>query len=179
MGSWRFRSLVTGFAAAVVLSSLGVLLAGQAAAHADLVSSDPADGAVLTSPPPVITLTFSDPLFTDGVQMSLVAADGSVIPSDPPQVSDAAVSLAWPPTAGSGTYEVGYRVVSEDGHPVSGAISFTIEEESSSAQPTVTTEPAPAVPVTESTSVLPLVLALLAALAVAIVGALAFGRRKR
>ena len=185
----RCRSLAVGVIAVCALGAVGVGVAGPAAAHADLVSSDPADGATLAAAPAAITLTFSDPLFVDGVQMSLVTAEGTLVPSDPPAVSEATATLTWPATAGPGSYEVGYRVVSTDGHPVSGAISFTIE---ATAVPEATSAPAPTtVPLEPGASATaaagstspspPLMLgaALLAALAVAIVGAIAFGRRKR
>jgi methionine-rich copper-binding protein CopC len=163
---------------------VGVGLGVPAAAHADLVSSDPADGAILATAPSAITLTFSDPLFVDGVQMSLVTEEGTVVPSDPPTVDETTASLPWPAAAGPGSYEVGFRVVSADGHPVSGAISFTVQAgaaEATAAQ-TTATEPASQTETTDPTMpVSPLILgaALLAALAVAIAGAIAFGRRKR
>lgn len=191
----RCRSLVVGVVAGCALGVVGVGLGVPAAAHADLVSSDPADGAILATAPSAITLTFSDPLFVDGVQMSLVTEEGTVVPSDPPTVDETTASLPWPAAAGPGSYEVGFRVVSADGHPVSGAISFTVQAgaaEATAAQTiaptgspaalTAATEPASQTETTDPMMpVSPLILgaALLAALAVAIAGAIAFGRRKR
>lgn len=179
------NGFITGLVIAFALSVTGGLLAGPAAAHADLVSSDPTDGAVLQAPPAAITLTFSDPLFVDSVQMSLVTADGVVVASEPPVVADTSVSLAWPAAAGPGSYEVGYRVVSEDGHPVSGSVAFTVEASAQSAQPTAAPTPtsspaaASATPSDAATNLVPLVVAILAAAGVAVAAVVAFGRRKR
>ncbi|MGB7980746.1 MAG: copper resistance protein CopC [Candidatus Nanopelagicales bacterium] len=35
-------------------------------------------------------------------------------------------SVAWPDTAGPGQYRAAYRVVSADGHPIAGSITFTL-----------------------------------------------------
>lgn len=184
----RCRSLVVEVFAVCALGALGVGAAVPAAAHADLISSDPSDGAVLDATPATITLTFSDPLLVDGVQISLVTAEGTVVPSDPPTVDGATASLPWPVAAGPGSYEVGYRVVSADGHPVSGAVSFVVQAGAAEATAAPVQPVAPTEPPDSSTAaadsmmpVSPLILgaALLAALAVAIAGAIAFGRRKR
>ena len=203
----RLRHLHTTLLAltSVAVCSIATVLAAiPAAAHADLVSSDPVDGAVLQSAPTAITLTFSDPLFADGVQMSLVTADGTVVPSEAPVVADASVSMKWPATAGPGSYEVGYRVVSADGHPVSGSVSFTVQGAETSDSATIAAPSSEAIstdepssdapssmePSTETAngvnatndsppmSMLVLGVAILAAAAVAIAGAIAFRRRQ-
>src|SRR5699024_491541 len=39
---------------------------------------------------------------------------------------DSDIRAEWPVDAGEGHYTLSYRVVSADGHPISGAITFTI-----------------------------------------------------
>ena len=46
----------------VAAGMLGLGASAPVLAHAELVSSDPADKAVLAAPPTIITLTFSDGL---------------------------------------------------------------------------------------------------------------------
>ena len=48
------------------------------------------------------------------------------------------MSVPWPADIDAGTYQVAYRVVSADGHPVTGAITFTI---TGGAPPTPTAAP--------------------------------------
>ncbi len=176
----------------VIVFGAGVLVQSPAAsAHADLVSSSPAAGAVLTQAPAEVTLTFTDRLIVDGVQVSIVAADGSVVTSDPPRVTDSVVTLPWPDTAGPGEYQVGYRVVSADGHPVTGDLTFAIAVPSGGQSPTATNTTMPSdAPSTDPTppseqdstpggTAVPLAIALVAAGAVAVAAALALRRRNR
>jgi CopC domain len=65
------RVLVVGALAIALLCS-----ALPAAAHAALVSSDPADGATLSSPPTVITLTFNEPVEGEFSQVAVVDEAG-------------------------------------------------------------------------------------------------------
>lgn len=118
--------------------------AGPAVAHTSLVSTDPGDGATVQTAPEQVVLTFSENLREPSEASVLV--DGSAV--------DAAVEVDGPrlvvtpgePTEGA--HEVNYRVVSADGHPVTGTTSFTVEgaaeessaPESSATEPTATTE---------------------------------------
>jgi copper transport protein len=118
--------------------TLGVLVgAGSASAHAELVGTYPVAGAQLTDAPRTIELRFSE-----GVEIALGAirifdsagrqldigdsrhtGDGRVVQVelDAPSTDN---TSALTPT--SGQYVVAWRVVSTDGHPVSGAFVFTV-----------------------------------------------------
>ncbi|AJD46115.1 Copper resistance protein (plasmid) [Rhizobium gallicum bv. gallicum R602sp] len=109
-------------------------------AHASLVRSTPAQGAVIAAPPGAIVLEFNEavaPLALtastpDGSSRSFqAAADGTKI-----VVSD-------PNLEALGTYLFSFRVVSEDGHPVAGTIAFSMGAPSPS--PSTVMEPKPAV----------------------------------
>ncbi len=116
----------------IVVMSVAVLAfwmlgAGIAHAHTELSSSDPAADASVGSPPKVITLTFTEDINSAFVNVVLTSADGrSWLSGDPrvdgPRVTATVTSDAPP----AGLYTVGYRVVSADGHPVSGSYTFTI-----------------------------------------------------
>lgn len=113
-------------AAILVLAvSIGVSLpTGVAAAHAALISSDPADGAALAASPSQITLVFSDPLDPALVTIAVTDGSGAVVESPDPTVDTTSViqPLALPD---AGTFTVAYRVVSADGHLVEGSSTFT------------------------------------------------------
>lgn len=117
------RIIVTG----LVALALWISGAGIAAAHTALAGSDPAKDADLTSPPAVITLTFTEDINPTFASVVISSADGRSWASGDPQVDGPRVSAGvqpdLPPT---GVYTVGYRVVSADGHPVSGSYTFTI-----------------------------------------------------
>ncbi|MBU6245982.1 MAG: copper resistance protein CopC [Actinomycetales bacterium] len=114
-----------------VLAPAVLALAPVASAHTSLVSSDPADGAVLRQAPQAVTLTFDEDLLAGANTISINLADGTVVESRPVEPSGPSVTLPWPSGLSAGDYQVAYRVVSGDGHPVTGAVSFTVTGEAS------------------------------------------------
>lgn len=109
----------------VVLVAL-VAPAGPAAAHATLVSVDPADGARLDEGPDEVRLTFSERVSVSLGGVRVVAADGSRVDQGAARADGEVVSIGLPPDLPDGTYVITYRIVSADGHPVRGASVFGI-----------------------------------------------------
>jgi copper transport protein len=103
-----------------------LLFASPAAAHADLVNITPANGAQLPRPPTEVKMTFTESVNLVGGGIRLVDAAGATVPTSDPTVDGHTVT--WPMPAGlpKGAYIVTWRVVSADGHPVSGASSFGV-----------------------------------------------------
>lgn len=113
---------------AIVIMAAGLIAtAGPSSAHTDLVSTSPVAGAVLAQVPSAVVLTFNEALLADTVSVSISDATGTVLPADPAQLNGAVVTAPWPATASGGSFVIAYRVVSEDGHPVTGSFAFTIE----------------------------------------------------
>lgn len=135
------------------LALLLLLLSGSAAqAHADFVSSNPSDGSVVQSFPSEISLTFNEELLTlddESVNtISLFGPDEIEISLSPVEVTGAnlVTSVAGDAAAlPAGKYRVSYRVVSADGHPVKGEISFEVAplEEITTTQVAPTPTPTP------------------------------------
>lgn len=118
---------ITALAGALALASAAFLATtGSASAHADLTSSDPSDGAVLTAPPSSVTLTFNEPLLEETVDVAIEGSEG-LIATDAAQADGPTVLIPWPAAATQGEFSVNYRVVSADGHPVEGSVRFSIE----------------------------------------------------
>ena len=122
---------------------LSVTMAPTASAHADLQVSAPEDGESLQIAPEEIRLTFSEELFEELVEISILDADGDLystigVEQTPPPGTD--VIFPWPTQAPPGEYSIAYRVVSADGHPVTGTISFSY---AATAPEPSTPEPAP------------------------------------
>ncbi|MEW9806364.1 copper resistance CopC/CopD family protein [Mesorhizobium marinum] len=105
--------------------------AGPAAAHASLNASDPPDGAVVEAAPKSLLLTFSEPV--SPLSLTLVRPDGSSIALTGFALRDRSVEIATPDDLGQGTHVLSWRVVSADGHPVGGAVVFSIGEASAEA----------------------------------------------
>lgn len=103
-----------------------ILLAPPAAAHAELLSISPANGAQLSTPPNQVQMRFTESvnLIDDGIR--LVNDAGATVPTPDPTVAGNTVSWPMPADLPDGAYLVTWRVVSADGHPVSGASSFGV-----------------------------------------------------
>lgn len=118
-----------------------VLVPTAAAAHSNLVETNPADGAVLEKLPAEATVTLGEaPKKADVV---LEAPDGTVHKLQT-QVADTTITAELPSTGPRGDYALSYRVVSADGHPVTGSATFTVT--TGSAPVATTPSPAGAAP---------------------------------
>jgi methionine-rich copper-binding protein CopC len=129
------RTLTRTVAILAVSTAMWAFGAATASAHSALESSNPADGSVVTEAPAAITLTFNEPLLDDADSISLNAADGTNITSTKVQPNGSSIELPWPADLPAGEYQAAFRVVSADGHPVTGAISFTYAPADSAASP--------------------------------------------
>jgi methionine-rich copper-binding protein CopC len=128
----------TGLIVVAALAALW-LASGLAHAHSQLLSSSPADGATLVEPPARVVLTFNEALIPDVDSVSINDGLGNVVSSQSIEPDGAVLSVPWPAGLPAGTYQVAYRVVSGDGHPVVGAINFTIAGTNAAAASTVPT----------------------------------------
>lgn len=131
----------------VVLGSL--TLSAPASAHAALVSSTPAAGQNMTAALESVDLTFSETI-AEPAYVALLAPDGSRVALGEPRVRDTLVSADVPPLTDAGTYQLSFRVISADGHPVQGTMEFTVAD--SALVSASATAPASATPDTATTS---------------------------
>lgn len=136
-------------AAALVALALVLLGGSPAAAHAELVETDPAEGAVVETAPETVTLTFNEPVRLTSQEIAVYDAGGDPVASTA-GATGTEVTVGLTDAAGleDGTYVVSWNVLSGDGHPISGALTFSVgapsadvaappEPESSSAVVTV------------------------------------------
>lgn len=118
--------LITVFAGVLTFAAL-LLVAGPASAHDQLLSSDPKDGATLDEQPTSITLTFSSAPLDTGIEVALVGPDGATAQGQDIQVDDKVVTAQLTDDLPAGPYDVAWRVVSSDGHPIEGEFSYAVE----------------------------------------------------
>ncbi|MFT3798752.1 copper resistance CopC family protein [Microbacterium sp.] len=128
MTSSRIHNRVLAFAA-LVLAGILSLAAMPAWAHDELLGADPADGAHLDALPAEIALTFSGVLLDEPGATDIVVTDaaGTDLTDGDPVLDGTRVRQALQ-GAGSGPVTVLWRVVSSDGHPISGQYAFTVGE---------------------------------------------------
>lgn len=145
MTSRHLRRLPDALAA---LALAGVLLgtAGPVQAHDQLISSTPGAGEHFTNSPAEVTLTYSEDVLTIGALVLVTDMDGIDHVSGPVELADSRVTAPLEPALPSGSYDLKWRVVSADGHPISGIVPFTVGDGASSqsaalAEPTPTASP--------------------------------------
>ncbi len=97
-----------------------------------LLATSPVESSRIASAPAVVVLTFNEMPRGEYSDIHVVGPDGARRDSGHVKVLNDTVSEALGGTRPAGLYTVDWRVISADGHPVSGQFTFT------------TTSPAPA-----------------------------------
>ncbi len=109
----------------LILIVVGLLLfATGAGAHTHLVASVPADKSQVAASPKEATLSFAEPVLMTSAKLG--AADGTEMTLAPlPQspTTDAHLPL---PALKPGRYHLLWRATSDDGHVMTGDISFVV-----------------------------------------------------
>ncbi|MCC2333672.1 copper resistance CopC family protein [Cellulomonas wangsupingiae] len=139
----RARAARRTAALAALVLLLTALGASPAAAHNTLRSTDPADGSTVATAPAQVTLTFDQPATELGTQVVVTGPDGAVLSAGAAQLVDASVVQPLVAELPAGTYTVDWRVTSADGHPLSGAFTFTATDAVGGAVPTADAAPTP------------------------------------
>jgi methionine-rich copper-binding protein CopC len=131
---------VKRFLAGLLLAA-GVMLglAGPAFAHNVLVGSDPKDGTSLEVGPSTVSLTFDLPIQQGDFDVITVNGPNSTRwEAGPAKVDSNVISASVRPLGAAGVYTVGYRILSADGHPVSGSVKFTLTKAGNGTPATAT-----------------------------------------
>ena len=109
-----------------VLAATLFIGAGVASAHDVLTGSNPAAGATVETMPATVTLTFDQPVQNLDAVLVVTGPNGNLFTNGPAAVDGNNVTAPLGPAGPAGQYRVAYRIVSADGHPVTGQISFTL-----------------------------------------------------
>ena len=121
----RWTVGVTVAAVAILATAL------PASAHDALVHSTPQVDERLAAAPESIVLTFSGELLTlgdstTGAVVIVIDENGRDWAGDDVEVAGNTVTVGVDPAMPDAGYQVRWQVVSEDGHPISGIVPFTI-----------------------------------------------------
>jgi copper transport protein len=132
-----------------VVGTLLLLWALPASAHAVVLASTPGDGQVVTAAPDEVRIDFSEAVSIDLGGLTVVDTAGSEVQQGEASLSggDRILRVGLEGDLDEGTYVANYRVVSADGHPISGAIVFgvgagTVVDQGAAAGLAVSTDPA-------------------------------------
>jgi copper transport protein len=91
-------------------------------AHASLVGSEPAEGAVLAQAPATLRLSFNEPV--SPLVVRLIGPTGEAVTAA--VTAENSTLTIVPSGLRRGSYVLSWRVISADGHPVGGAVLFSI-----------------------------------------------------
>jgi copper transport protein len=111
--------------AVVVAAAAALSLPGAASAHARLVRSTPADRAVLATAPTEARFVFDDDVTGASGNRAVRNGDGSVLAGKAHVVRGRTLVVPLQRLR-NGDYTVLWRVVSDDGHLISGVIAFAV-----------------------------------------------------
>ena len=116
-----------------------MLLAVPASAHAVLLQTTPGEGAVLTTPPKVVSLRYDEQVTYNPGAVRVYNQRGSRVDtgSITKQSADV-VQVGVRPQLPDGAYVVTWRVISADTHPVEGAFTFQVGLIANATAPNVT-----------------------------------------
>jgi copper transport protein len=114
----------------VLMLVLAAGLSTAASAHASLIGTTISDGAMLAKAPERVTLTFNEPVTPVVLQLTDAAGQAHALA---PAASGTTIQLVLP-SLSNGTHVISWRVVSADGHPVGGALVFSVGHQSRSGE---------------------------------------------
>jgi methionine-rich copper-binding protein CopC len=104
------------------------LWCAPAGAHAELIVTEPEDGAVLTEVPEQVRLRFDEPVVAEFDPLEVRDQQGNRADEGNARVDpeDARVLVADLKALPVGTYAVEWRITSVDGHVIEGAFDFNV-----------------------------------------------------
>jgi len=123
----RLVSLLA-LASAIALALL-LAMPTAAQAHDTLLESDPTDGDVLETSPEELTFSFSANILDVSPVVRISDADGETVAEITPTIEGPVATAALPEPLAAGDYEIAWRVVSSDGHPIEGTFAITVEQD--------------------------------------------------
>lgn len=118
--------------AAVLVLAQG-MGAAPAGAHAALEDTDPVADALLEQAPGAVQLRFDEPVSASTGSVQVIAPSGDRVDGSVDEADGGRTISIEVDGGGRGTYTVAYRVVSDDGHTITGSFVFHVGERTGAA----------------------------------------------
>lgn len=149
-----FRATLALAGALVLAGTLSAFVATPASAHSELLASSPENGSTVSDVSEV-GLTFGEEIVGEYTTISLTSETGAAVElaaltMDATNTVITARIVSAPLV--DGTYSVGYYIVSIDGHPIEGTLSFVVSGSPAPVpvEPTESAAPVPEASMTET-----------------------------
>jgi copper transport protein len=111
---------------AVLCALVALIAPASAAAHATLISTTPADGAVLARAPQTVRVQFDDTIRIAPGNAAVSNANNASVVDGAPRIAGHALILRLRTGLADGSYSVRWSIVSDDGHREQGVLAFAI-----------------------------------------------------
>ena len=125
------RKFTSSLLTILIATSLA-LIPSWAEAHGQFVSSNPKTGSTLSKLPKLVWVEFDGNLITIADKqtnfLTVKNSKGRELSDGKAFVGGARVSVNINDRSATGKIKVSWRVVSEDGHPVSSSLTFTVKK---------------------------------------------------
>src|SRR5690625_2940277 len=128
------RTFIRLWAIATLLTIGWVLNFSPAFGHSVLLETNPEDGAQLPTAPAEVSLTFNEDITDLGTEVVVETGDGHPVNDGDVVIEGPVVTQPLQQDLPEGSYTVIWRAVSADGHPISGELTFTAAEATTSAE---------------------------------------------
>ncbi|MDP9285048.1 MAG: copper resistance protein CopC/CopD, partial [Actinomycetota bacterium] len=112
--------------AVIVMLLVALAAPAGAAAHATLLRTIPADGAVLERPPSHVRVEFDDVVRVAPGSAALANATGASVLAGQPSAHGHVLTLPLRSRLPNGAYSIRWSAASDDGHREQGVLSFTV-----------------------------------------------------
>lgn len=114
-----------------LISMLSFYLAPAATAHAQVAQTSPVRGSAVSTPPSLVWIEFDGNLLQLDEKkinaLTVTDSKGRKVDILKTMIAGARITTKIKGVLKKGKYQVKYRVVSEDGHPVQGSYFFSVK----------------------------------------------------
>jgi copper transport protein len=119
-------AVARALAGAVLVLAIVLATARPAAAHAVLLRTDPSPQTTVPTPPEAVRLRFSEPVEVAFGAVRVFDVDGKRVDTGKITTAAGRREVLVPASLPGGTYTVTWRVVSTDGHRITGGFQFYV-----------------------------------------------------
>ena len=120
--------------AAALFALLALAAPSAAAAHATLVRTSPANGAVLTHAPRSVRVFFDDTVRAGKHNAAVANRTGASVLAGKPRAAGRVLTIPLRRGLAQADYSVRWSIVSDDGHPEEGVLAFAVGAGSAAPQ---------------------------------------------
>jgi copper transport protein len=120
--------------AAVLFALLALAAPSAASAHATLLRTSPANGAVLARAPHSVRVFFDDTVRVGKHNAAVENTSGASVLAGQPRAAGRVLTIPLRPGLARAGYSVRWSIVSDDGHPEEGVLAFAVGAGSAAPQ---------------------------------------------